>query len=77
MQDKNTTKSTFLQLLDPITNSRVKEKIKALGVDRYVKKLPTTEFLLSALIRATSAVQIATANQQLYTERVFAKRVGH
>src|SRR5690554_158311 len=45
MQDKSTTKSTFLQLLDPITNSKVKEKIKALGVDRYVKKLPTTEFL--------------------------------
>ena len=43
MQDKNTTESTFFQLLGPILSQDLWQKIndKVESVDKYVKNCPT------------------------------------
>lgn len=53
MQDKNTTKSTFMQLFKPILSKNIWTRIETtnLGLDRYVKKLHTHQ-LIELLILA-------------------------
>ena len=41
MQDKDTTKTTFFQLFQPVFQGVFSQFIKAIGVDKYVKKLTT------------------------------------
>ncbi len=41
MQDKDTTKTTFFQLFQPVFRGVFSQFIKAIGVDKYVKKLTT------------------------------------
>lgn len=41
MQDKDTTKTTFFQLFQPVFQGPVPQYIDATGVDKYVKKLTT------------------------------------
>lgn len=43
--DKDTSKSTFLQLFKPILNKNFLEKIKTLGVDKYTQKLIIEKYL--------------------------------
>ncbi len=43
MQGKDTKISTFFQLFKPILNGQFFKQIKDLGVDKYVKKLFTTQ----------------------------------
>lgn len=51
MQDKDITKSTFFQLLEPVFNKIFCEQIDNLGIDKYVKKL-STEQLITLIIHA-------------------------
>jgi len=51
MQDKDTTKTTFFQLLKPIFNKTFYEQINNPGIDKYVKKL-STEQLVTLIIHA-------------------------
>ncbi|WP_366921520.1 DUF4372 domain-containing protein [Metallumcola ferriviriculae] len=46
MQGKDTKKSTFYQLFKPILNGQFFKQIKDLGVDKYVKKLFTPQFII-------------------------------
>ena len=39
MQDKDTIKTTFFQLFQPVFLGRISQFINRLGVDKYVKKL--------------------------------------
>lgn len=41
MQDKDTTKTTFFQLFQPVFRGVISQFIKTTGVDKYVKKLTT------------------------------------
>jgi hypothetical protein len=43
MQDKDTTKSTFIQLFKPILSKNFFQRLKELNADKYVKKLKTTQ----------------------------------
>ena len=47
MQDKNTTESTFFQLLEPILSQGLWQKISKTveSVDKYVKKLKTVQLV--------------------------------
>ncbi|HOV80444.1 MAG TPA: IS4 family transposase [Bacillota bacterium] len=45
MQDKDTTKSTFIQLFEPILSEKIFVPLKNLEADKYVKKLRTTQLL--------------------------------
>jgi IS4 transposase len=45
MQDKDTTKSTFIQLFEPILSKKFFVRLKDLGADKYVKKLKTTQLI--------------------------------
>lgn len=45
MQDKDTTKSTFDQLFEPIFNKQFSKQIESTGDDKYVKKLKTTQLI--------------------------------
>jgi hypothetical protein len=45
MQDKDTTKSTFIQLFEPILNKQFFQRLKDLNADKYVKKLKTTQLI--------------------------------
>ena len=45
MQDKDTTKSTFFQLLKPVCNKTFCEQIDRLGVNKYIKKLSTQQLI--------------------------------
>ena len=47
MQDKNTTKSTLFQLLEPVLSQNLWQKIsqEVEGVDKYVKKLKTVQLV--------------------------------
>jgi len=38
MQDKDTTKSTFFQLFQPILNKKFLQKLQTLNIDKYIKK---------------------------------------
>lgn len=46
MQDKDTTKSTFFQLLKPVFNKTFYEQIDNLELDKYVKKLSTKQLIM-------------------------------
>lgn len=46
MQGKDIKNTTFSQLVKPILNGKFFEKIIGLGVDKYVKKLFTTKFII-------------------------------
>ncbi len=46
MQDKDTTKSTFFQLLKPVFNKTFYEQIDNLKLDKYVKKLSTKQLIM-------------------------------
>lgn len=46
MQDKDTTKSTFFQLLKPVCNKNSFEQIDGLMVDKYSKKLSTEQLII-------------------------------
>ena len=41
MQDKDTTKTTFFQLFQPVFQGVISQFIKTTGADKYVKKLTT------------------------------------
>lgn len=45
MQDKDTTKSTFIQLFEPIFSKNFLQLLKDLKVDKYVKKLKTAQLI--------------------------------
>jgi hypothetical protein len=45
MQDKDTTKSTFIQLFKPVLSKKFFQRLKELNVDKYVKKLKTTQLI--------------------------------
>lgn len=45
MQDKDTTKSTFIQLFKPILSKNFFQRLKELNADKYVKKLKTTQLI--------------------------------
>jgi hypothetical protein len=45
MQDKDTIKSTFNQLFEPIFSDTFTKKLTELGVDKYVKKLTTIQLI--------------------------------
>lgn len=45
MQDKDTIKSTFNQLFEPILDDVFTKKLTELGVDKYVKKLTTIQLI--------------------------------
>jgi IS4 transposase len=45
MQDKDTTKSTFIQLFEPILSEKFFVRLKDLEADKYVKKLKTTQLI--------------------------------
>jgi hypothetical protein len=45
MQDKDTIKSTFNQLFEPIFSNAFTQKLTELGVDKYVKKLTTIQLI--------------------------------
>lgn len=45
MQDKDTIKSTFNQLFEPILSDAFIQKLTELGVDKYVKKLTTIQLI--------------------------------
>src|SRR5690554_3254074 len=51
MQDKNIIKSAFFQFFRPIFSKNLRKQLIAYGVDKYVKKLTTPQFL-QALIYA-------------------------
>ena len=53
MQDKDTTKSTFIQLFEPIHNKYFLKYLEDQEADKYVKKLTTTQ-----LIQLVSLAQI-------------------
>ncbi len=44
--DKDTNKSTFIQLFKPLFNEKFLKKVKTLGVDKYTKKLTIEKFLM-------------------------------
>jgi len=46
MQDKDTTKSTFYQLLKPVCNKNFYDQIDGLKVDKYSKKLSTEQLII-------------------------------
>jgi hypothetical protein len=45
MQDKDTTKSTFIQLFKPILSKTFLQRLRDLNADKYVKKLKTTQLI--------------------------------
>ena len=45
MWDKDTKISTFFQLFEPILNGQFLKETEALGVDKYIKKLFTPQFI--------------------------------
>ncbi|HAU30702.1 MAG TPA: IS4 family transposase, partial [Desulfotomaculum sp.] len=45
MQDKDTTKSTFIQLFKPILSKHFLKRIKDLNADKYIKKLKTMQLI--------------------------------
>lgn len=77
MQDKNTTVSTFFQLLDPVMSQNLWQKISqdVEDVDKYVKKLKTVQLVqlvINAEMRQYSS--LAEISNSL-SEEAFAKAI--
>ena len=60
MQDKNTTESTFFQLLEPILSQDLWQKInnKVESVDKYVKKLKTVQLVQLVMNAECNNIQV-------------------
>jgi hypothetical protein len=75
MQGKDTKISTFFQLFKPILNGQFFKQIKDLGVDKYVKKLFTTQLIIIMIYAQLEQLKILRAISNSLNNQDFSRAI--
>jgi IS4 transposase len=76
MQDKNIIKSAFFQFFRPIFSKNLRKQLIAYGVDKYVKKLTTLQFLQALIYAQLNNHQSLREISNSFNDNRFSKQMG-
>ena len=76
MQVKNIIKSAFFQFFRPIFSKNLRKQLIAYGVDKYVKKLTTLQFLQALIYAQLNNHQSLREISNSFNDNRFSKQMG-